>query len=29
LLIYWYADEDERIFVVGHVGEKLRDDSNP
>lgn len=29
LRIYWYADEDERVFVVGHVGEKLRDDSNP
>ena len=29
LRIYWHADDDERVFVVGHVGEKLRDDSNP
>lgn len=29
LRIYWYADPEERVFVVGHVGEKLRDDSNP
>jgi len=27
--IYWYDDQDERVLVVGHVGEKLRDDSNP
>jgi hypothetical protein len=28
LRIYWYADPDERVFVIGHVGRKLRDDSN-
>ena len=28
LRIYWYADSDERVFVIGHVGRKLRDDSN-
>lgn len=29
LRIYWYADAEQRVFVIGHVGEKLRDDSNP
>lgn len=28
LRIYWYPDPDTRRFVVGHVGRKLRDDSN-
>lgn len=28
LRIYWYADPEERVFVIGHVGGKLRDDSN-
>lgn len=27
--IYWYADPDAHVLVVGHVGCKLRDDSNP
>lgn len=27
--IYWYADTEARVLVVGHVGRKLRDDSNP
>lgn len=26
--IYWYRDNDNKILVVGHVGKKLRDDSN-
>lgn len=26
--IYWYADHEARVLVVGHVGCKLRDDSN-
>ncbi len=29
LRIYWYNDEAARALVVGHVGPKLRDDSNP
>lgn len=27
--IYWYVDADSKVLVVGHVGRKLRDDSNP
>lgn len=27
--IYWYQDDEDRVLVVGQVGEKLRDDSNP
>jgi len=23
LRIYWYVDEDDRIFVVGHIGRHL------
>lgn len=26
--IYWYADDDARTLVIGHVGRKLRDGSN-
>jgi hypothetical protein len=29
LRIYWYADEETKQLVVGHVGRKLRDESNP
>ena len=29
LRIYWWADEETRTFVIGHVGMKLRDRSNP
>jgi hypothetical protein len=29
LRIYWYEDSRERTFVIGHVGAKLRDRSNP
>jgi hypothetical protein len=29
LRIYWYVDGESRQFVVGHVGRKLRDRSNP
>ncbi len=29
LRIYWYADAEHRVLVVGHIGCKLRDDSNP
>jgi hypothetical protein len=28
LRIYWYKDDESRKLVVGHVGRKLRDDSN-
>ena len=28
LRIYWYVDEDTKQIFVGHVGRKLRDDSN-
>lgn len=28
LRIYWYKDDEDRKLVVGHVGKKLRDDSN-
>ena len=27
--IYWYVDTEAQVLVVGHVGRKLRDDSNP
>jgi hypothetical protein len=29
LRIYWYVDQKRRTFVIGHVGKKLRDKSNP
>jgi len=29
LRIYWYVDEEAKQLVVGHVGRKLRDASNP
>lgn len=29
LRIYWYVDTEAQTFVVGHVGCKLRDESNP
>lgn len=29
LRIYWYVDTQTRQFVIGHVGRKLRDASNP
>lgn len=28
LCIYWYVDKDERVFVIGHIGKKLRDTTN-
>lgn len=28
LRIYWYKDDVNKKLVVGHVGRKLRDDSN-
>lgn len=28
LRIYWYKDDEDKKLVVGHVGRKLRDDSN-
>ena len=27
--IYWWIDHDARQFVIGHVGDKLRDAGNP
>ena len=29
LRVYWHADPAEHVYVVGHVGENLRDDSDP
>ena len=29
LRIYWWVDQETRTFVIGHVGMKLRDRSNP